>query len=127
MQPAEPEWVFADAWIFTAIGMAPPPCDLSQLVRAADGTNHAIVLDDEVESALGKLRGAGLLLINDDWTFELTETGRALFARRRGNQFSQVDSVTKLLRVTSPGKEPVRLPLGALARAIKDYLARPSG
>ncbi|HEU4540924.1 MAG TPA: hypothetical protein VFR23_07325 [Jiangellaceae bacterium] len=124
MNAADTRWDFADAWVFTAVGIASLPCELAELVAVADGINHAILLEDEVESALGKLSGAGLLQINDDWTFQLTEAGRGLLTRRRGNLFSQVDSVANLLALIKPVSVTVQLPAGAMANAIDEYLGR---
>jgi hypothetical protein len=75
MNATDDTWVFADAWVLTAIGIAGAPCDLPRLIAVADGINHAILVNDEIEAALSKLSGTGLLRVNDDWTFALTETG----------------------------------------------------
>ena len=58
MHAADASRVFADAWVLTAGGIARLPFDLSELIGVAGGINHAILLDNEVESALGKLIGA---------------------------------------------------------------------
>ena len=57
MHAADASWVFADAWVLTAVGIARLPFDLLGLIGVAGGINHAILLDNEVECALGKLIG----------------------------------------------------------------------
>jgi hypothetical protein len=120
----EGDWVFADAWVLTAIAVSPRPCSLTELVAAGDLLNHALLLDAEVDSALGKLLGSGLLKATTDVGFELTSEGAALVGRRRGNLFSQVDSVLSLLGSLPASHEKFALPPGAMQRAVDAYHAR---
>ena len=60
MTGSERGWVFADAWVLTAIAVSTRPCSLTDIVAAGDGLNHALLLDAEVDGALGKLQGSGL-------------------------------------------------------------------
>lgn len=76
---ASPTWSFADAWIYGAIAVNGRRCTLASVISAADWINHAIPLDHEVQDALGKLTGAGLVRVYDDWTFELTDDGTSFW------------------------------------------------
>ena len=120
----EDDWVFADAWVLTAIAVSTRPCSLTELVAAGDMLNHALLLDAEVDSALGKLLGSGLLKVTTDLDFELTPEGAALVERRRGGLFSQVESVLSLLGAVPASHQKFALPPGAMQRAVDAYLAR---
>ncbi|HEX8081399.1 MAG TPA: hypothetical protein VF557_14405, partial [Jatrophihabitans sp.] len=55
-------WQFADAWVFTAVAISGDSgCDLTDLVAAADGINHAILTADEVSQGVGRLEASGLM------------------------------------------------------------------
>jgi hypothetical protein len=118
------EWVFADAWVLTAIAVSSRPCSLTELVGAGDLVNHALLLDAEVESALGKLLGSGLLKSTTDLRFDLTSEGAALVERRRRDLFSQVDSVLSLLGSVPARHQKFAPPPGAMQRSVDAYLAR---
>jgi len=109
--------------VLTGVAVAKGPCSLQDLVAAADGLNHALLLDSEADSALAKLMGSGLVRQPADLLFELTRDGYALTKRRRGNQFTQVDSVLTLLEALPPRTNEFRLPSGALSKATAAYLA----
>jgi hypothetical protein len=117
-------WAFADAWVLTAVAISRRPCSLPELVAAADGLNHALLLDAEVESALAKLLGSGLLHEPSDLEFDLTEDASALVARRRGGLFAQVDAVLSLLSSVPAHRVDFRLPPGVIDQAMAAYLAR---
>lgn len=121
----EGEWVFADAWVLTAIAVSTRPCSLTELVGVADGLNHALLLDAEVDGALGKLVGGGLVHVTADLGFDLTPQGAALVERRHGNLFSQVDSVLSLLGSVPGSDKKFALPPGAMQEAVDAYIARP--
>ena len=74
-------WTFSDAWVLTAVAISEAPCALTDLVAAADGINHAILLDAEVERAVSKLMGSGLVDVTPDLVLDLTPTGSALVSR----------------------------------------------
>jgi hypothetical protein len=118
-------WQVADAWVMAAIAIADQPCSLQDLVAAADGINHAIVMDAEVEHAVRHLVAAGPVTVSDDTRFALTSAGAALASQRRGGLVTQVDSLLKLL-LKCPIAEPTnrQLPDGALAAAASEYVRR---
>ena len=118
------DWVFADAWVLTAIAVSTRPCSLAEMVAAADGLNHALLLDTEVSGALGRLLGSGLLLVTADLRFDLTPEGAALIERRRGSLFSQVDSVLLLLGSVPASGQKFVLPPGAMQEAVDAYRSR---
>ena len=119
----EREWVFADAWVLTAIAVSTRPCSLTDIVAAGDGLNHALLSDAEVDGALRKLQGSGLVLVKADLRFDLTPQGAALVERRRGNLFSQIDSVLSLLGHVPASDQQFALPPGALQEAVNAYQA----
>ncbi|WP_107773898.1 hypothetical protein [Nocardioides sediminis] len=120
----EGDWEFADAWVLTSIAVSQAPCTLTEVVAAADGLNHAILLDDEVDGAVRRLLGSGLLVVTPDMTFALTSAGSALVARRNGSLFNQVDSVLGLLASVHVRVQEFALPPGAMRDAVDTYLAR---
>jgi hypothetical protein len=122
MSDATSEWVFADTWVFAAIAVNGRRCSLTEVVGAADMINHAIVLDSEVERALGRLAGAGFIRVFDDWTFEVTDAGAALWSDGGRDLRAQLDSIEAHLSSVEPGRTTVRLPQGNLDAAIKAYL-----
>jgi hypothetical protein len=126
MAAPDREWVFADAWVLAAIGGYGRPCSLTELVAAADWINHAILLAAEIEAALGKLTGAGLVRVLEGWTLELTDEGSELWSDGSGGDLlGRVVSQQAGLSAFEPGTTTVRLPQGALDRAVQEYLGRP--
>jgi hypothetical protein len=120
-------WVFADAWVLAAIGGYARPCSLPELIAVADWINHAILLAAEVETALGKLAGAGLVRVLDDWTFELTDEGMELWSGGAGHDLlGRVVALEGELSAFEPGATRIRLPQGAMERAVEEYLSRPA-
>jgi hypothetical protein len=91
-------WKFSDAWFATAVAIQDTPCNLAGVIAAGDALDHAIFTHEEIQQAVRRLLGAGLLWVSDDGKFGLTPTGRDLLGRRKGEWFHQVDSVLGLLR-----------------------------
>jgi hypothetical protein len=120
-------WVFADTWVLSAIGMYRRPCSLTELIAAADMINHAILLDVEVESALGKLTGTGLVRVFDDWTFELTDEGMSLWPMEGRDLWAKIDGVTTHLSAIEPRQIRVSLPEGAMKQALEAYRSSSRG
>ena len=114
-------WDFADTWVLASIGVYQRRCTLLEVVAAGDWMNHAILEWSELDQALGKLAGSGLVVIFDDWTFELTDEGTSLFAAEHRSIQTQLDLVEKELSTRTP--EPVRidLPRALVSAAIADY------
>ena len=120
---AEPEdgWVFADTWVLASIGVYQRRCSLVELIAAGDWMNHAILEADELDEALGKLVGAGLVRVFEDWTFELTDEGTSLFAAENRSIQTQLELIESELAMRTPEPSPVRLPQGAVVQAVADY------
>ena len=86
----------------------------------------AILLAAEVESALGRLAHAGLVRVLDDWTFELTDEGLEVWSEGTGHDLlGRVVALQEQLSAFEPGTARVRLPQGAMERAVEDYLGTP--
>jgi hypothetical protein len=114
-------WVYADTWVLAAIGVYQRPCTLLEVIGAADRINHAALLEDEVESALGKLTGAGLVRIYEEWTFELTDEGASLWSEGAGDLQRQLQLIGAQLSAFEPGRGSVKLPRGVMAQALADH------
>lgn len=119
--PPKPETGIA--WALTGVAVTRGHCSLPELVAAADGLNHALLVDAEAESAFAKLVASGLLRQPSDLVFELTDDGSELIARRHGNHFTQVNSVLSLLEALPVRTIDFQLPSGALDKATSAYLA----
>lgn len=127
MGRADTGWAFADTWVLAAIGVYQRPCTLVEVLGAADWINHAVLLEDEVESALGKLAGAGLVRVYDAWTFELTDEGASLWSEGAGDLQGQLELIDAQLSAFEPGTATVKLPRGAMDQALEEYRGQPSG
>jgi len=123
MAADEDGWVFADTWVLASIGVYQRRCSLVELIAAGDWMNHAILTADELDSALGKLAGAGLVRIFDDWSFELTDEGTSLFSAEHRSIQKQLELIESELSTRSPEPTVVRLPKQVVAQAVDDYLA----
>lgn len=117
----EAGWAFADVWVLAAIGVHRRRCSLVELIAAADWINHAVVLEDEFDSALGKLVGSGLVRVFDDWTFELTDDGTSLWAEDVRDVAGQLRYAEAGLSGLEPKRALVKLPHGAMNRAQAEY------
>ena len=115
------EWVFADTWVLASIGVYQRRCSLVELVAAGDWMNHAVLEAAELDDALGKLVGSGLVRVFDDWTFELTDEGTSMFAAENRSIQTQLELIEGELAARTPEPAPVRLPQGAVAKAVADY------
>jgi hypothetical protein len=114
-------WVFADTWVLASIGVYQRRCSLVELIAAGDWMNHAVLEADELDEALGKLVGCGLVRVFDDWTFELTDEGTSLFSAENRSIQTQLDLIEKELATRTAERAPVSLPQGALVKAVTDY------
>lgn len=115
------EWEFADAWVFAAIAVYDRPCSLVEVIGAADWMNHAVLLEDEVESALGKLTGSGLVRVYEGWTFELTDDGSSVWSGGVRDLQAHLGQIEERLAVIEPGRATVQLPRGVMDQALADY------
>jgi hypothetical protein len=119
-------WVFADTWVLASIGVYQRRCTLVELIAAGDWMNHAVLTTQELESALGKLVGSGLVRVFDDWTFELTDEGTSLFSGEVRSIQKQLDLIEGELATLALEPAPVRLPEKLADRAVADYLEHAS-
>lgn len=94
-----PTWDWSDAWVATALKAATPstPASLADVVRNADMLNHAILRADDLERAVRRLVGSGLVAHDSD-RFVLTDEGQAATALAQGGLFEQVNGVLARLR-----------------------------
>lgn len=115
-------WVVADAWVLAAVAVYGRPCSLVELIGAADVIKHAILREDEVEAALGKFTGAGLLRVYEGWTFELTDDGTSLWSGGERDLARHLPTMLEQLSDFEPGKSPVTLPRGDMDQAVQAYL-----
>ena len=114
-------WVFADTWVLAAIGVYQRPCTLLEVIGAADWINHAVLVEDEVQSALGKLAGAGLVRVYDGWTFDLTDEGASVWSEGASDLQGQLELIDAQLSAFEPGTSLVKLPRGFMEQALADY------
>ena len=117
-------WDFASAWVLAAVALWKRPCSLSEVVEAGDVLNHAILLDQEVEGAMRKLLGSGLVTVTPGLEFALTQQGAMLVDRRTGSMFSQVKSVQSLLDSVPVLSEGFTLQRGVMQDAVDAYRER---
>jgi hypothetical protein len=114
-------WVFADTWVLAAIGVYQRPCTLPEVIGAADWVNHAVLLEGELEAALGKLAGAGLVRVYEEWTFELTDEGASLWSVGAPDLQGRLELIHAQLSAFEPGHARVRLPGGVMEQALADH------
>lgn len=114
-------WTFADTWVLASVGVYQRRCSLLEVIAAGDWMNHAVLEWSELDQALGKLAGSGLVRIFDDWTFELTDEGTSLFAAENRSIQKQLELIEAELATREP--EPVRvdLPRSVVADAVAAY------
>jgi hypothetical protein len=118
---ASPHWVFADTWVLAAIGVYQRPCSLLEVVAAGDWMNHAVLEKHEVDEALAKLVGAGLVRIFDDWTFELTDDGASIFSADVRSIQTQLELIETALADLPPVRAKVAVPSDVMAAALAEY------
>jgi hypothetical protein len=115
-------WEPADAWVLASIGVFQRPCTLTEVVAAGDWMNHAVLTEPEVEGALTRLVGSGLVRVYEDWTLELTDEGASLFSAEVRSIQTQLDLIEDGLAGRDPEPARVRLPAGAFAAAVAAYV-----
>ncbi len=99
-------------------------CSLVELIASADWINHAVPSETELNVALGKLAGADLVRVYEDWTFELTDDGESLWSGPGRDLQNRLDLVVGELAVVEPGRAAVVLANGVLDAALEEYRAR---
>ncbi|MFF5172121.1 hypothetical protein ACFY3U_05745 [Micromonospora sp. NPDC000089] len=132
-------WRWADAWIFVSLVIAsgagrhrraadtrrPEGVRLADVISTADHLNQAIPERDEVESAVRRLAGAGLISVTDGW-FRITPDGERLWRTRpNAGLATTVDTVQgALVRRHAPGSADWQLADEEHAKAVQEYLVR---
>ena len=112
-------WTFADAWVLAAIGIYGRPCTLVELIAAGEAINHAVLLEAEVEAALGKLAGSGLVRVYEEWTFELTDDGTSLWSGDGRDLQGHLRRVEEQLAAIEPVTTVLNFPEGVFDQALQ--------
>jgi hypothetical protein len=118
------EWEFTDVWLLAAIGSYRRPCSLSEVIAAADRIRHAILLEGELEGALGKLTGAGLVRVFEGWTLELTDDGQSVWTGNEQDLADHLKALLEQLSALEPGTTVVKVPRGLFDQAVEEYRSR---
>jgi hypothetical protein len=120
---AEPQaWLWSDAWVLAAIMMVDDEdgSPLADVVAAADAVNHAILLGSELEPAVRRLLGAGLIGTQQR-RFFLTDAGRAMKAAKRGGLLGQVGYLLRALQRLPVSEHEWQLLPGELRQAADSW------
>jgi len=80
MKPDASRFLWSDAWMFLAIGLANDkgPSSLARVIGAADAIQHAVMTWEEVDGGLFRLGKAGYVEVRDG-KVSLTQKGRTIF------------------------------------------------
>jgi len=132
-------WRLSDAWIFVSLVIAggagrhrrsastrrPEGVRLADVLSTADHLRRAIPGRQEVEVAVQRLAGAGLISVTDGW-FQLTPAGEHLWRTRpQGGLAAAVETMRGVLsRRHTPGAADWVLGEDDHARAVQEYSAR---
>jgi hypothetical protein len=132
-------WRWSDAWIFVSLVIAsgagrhrraassrrPEGVRLTDVLSTADHLNQAIPERHEVEAAVRRLVGAGLVSVADGW-FRITADGEQLWRTRpSAGLATTVDTVQGVLsRRATPGTADWSLDEEDHAAAVQEYLVR---
>ncbi|MER7419251.1 hypothetical protein ABT346_21130 [Micromonospora peucetia] len=132
-------WRWTDAWIFVSVVIAngagrhrraassrrPEGVRLADVLSTADHLNQAIPERHEVEAAVRRLVGAGLVSVTDGW-FRITADGEHLWRTRpNAGLATTVDTVQgALARRHSPVCAEWHLEEADHAAAVQEYVVR---
>ncbi|MEH0842397.1 hypothetical protein V6U81_08405 [Micromonospora sp. CPCC 205711] len=132
-------WRWTDAWIFVSLVIAsgagrhrraadtrrPEGVRLADVISTADHLNEAIPERHEVEAAVRRLVGAGLVSVSDGW-FRITADGERLWRTRpSAGGATTVDTVQGILvRRHAPGSADWHLAEEDHAAAVQEYVVR---
>ena len=135
----ESGWRWTDAWIFVSLVIAsgagrhrraadtsrPEGVRLTDVLSTAEHLNQAIPEREDVEAAVRRLAGAGLVSVSDGW-FRITPDGERLWRTRpSAGVGTTVDTVQGVLvRRHTPGSAPAAPP-GTVATAPSSRRAGP--
>ncbi|MGC1214328.1 MAG: hypothetical protein WA890_24100 [Micromonospora sp.] len=132
-------WRRTDAWIFVSLVIAsgagrhrrsattrrPEGVRLADVLSTADHLNNSIPERHEVEDAVRRLVGAGLVSVSDGW-FRITPDGERLWRTRpSAGLATTVDTVQGVLsRGHTPGTADWSLDEDDHAAAVQEYVVR---
>ncbi|MER5336384.1 hypothetical protein [Micromonospora sp. NPDC002717] len=132
-------WRWTDAWIFVSLVIAsgagrhrraassrrPEGVRLADVLSTADHLNQAIPERHEVEAAVRRLVGAGLVSVTDGW-FRITADGERLWRTRpSAGLATTVDTVQGVLsRRHTPVSAEWHLDEEEHAAAVQEYVVR---
>ncbi|SCL37377.1 hypothetical protein GA0070624_5851 [Micromonospora rhizosphaerae] len=132
-------WRWTDAWIFVSLVIAsgagrhrrspstrrPEGVRLADVLSTADHLNQSIPERHEVEGAVRRLVGAGLVSVSDGW-FRITPEGERLWRTRpSAGLATTVDTVQGVLsRRHTPGAADWHLHEDDHAAAVQEYVVR---
>jgi len=97
-----------DAWIFLSIGDAGGASgwgDLDRVIGAADSNNHAIPTVGELEDAVRRLAGAGLVEA-DGTRLRLTDAGRSRYEAENQPGLGHIQRMLELSERWDVGEQP---------------------
>ncbi|HEX8627317.1 MAG TPA: hypothetical protein VF755_04015 [Catenuloplanes sp.] len=132
-------WHRSDAWVFVSVviadrterdrassaGLPLTGATLADVLSAAGFLHSSVPGRQELEAAIRRLIGAGLILVGDD-SFEVATAGERLWRTRPFSGLSAaVDTVhTVLNRASAPGSSPWTLDEQSYTAAVREYSAR---
>lgn len=116
------EWTSADAWILAATETGRGQ-RLTHLIGAADAISHAIPTRDEISSAVGALRAAGLLECEGD-RISLTREGRKIRRHWKGGMFNWGPTLLPRLALIPRSDELYPVTEEDWEAAYREYIAR---
>ncbi|MEU5564523.1 hypothetical protein [Micromonospora musae] len=135
----ESGWRWNDAWIFVSLVIAsgagrhrrsassrrPEGVRLADVLSTADHLNRAIPQRDELETAVRRLLGAGLVSVDDGW-FRITAEGEQLWrSRPSAGVTTTVEKMQGVLgRRHAPGSAEWTLDEADHAAAVQEYVVR---
>lgn len=133
------DWQWTDAWIFvaaviaerlehdraTAAALPVSGATLADVLAAAAFLHRGVPDRDDLENAVQRLVGAGLITVEDDLV-EVAPAGEQLWRTRpfRGLSSAVVTIQTQLNRVASPGESAWSLDDPTWAAALREYNRR---
>lgn len=132
-------WNWNDAWIFVstviaerlerdrALHAALPVtgATLADVLAAADFLHHSVPSRAELQEAVRRLAGAGLIIVDDDLV-EVAPAGEQLWRTRpfSGLSSAVVTLQAQLNRATAPGDSDWRLDEQTYTAAVREYSLR---
>jgi hypothetical protein len=98
---------------------------LADVLAAADFLHHSVPSRDELQEAVRRLSGAGLITVDDDMV-EVAPAGEQLWRTRpfSGLSSAVVTLQTQLNRASTPGYTDWQLTEQAYAAAVREYSLR---